>query len=99
MKQTSIRAGQAQAQGYEIPLGPVNLVFAVTATGMLACGAFDVAALDRFKYPAARVKSATGAPIATVDDLLAGIVKDANEGAAKRGVTVGMTGRQALERL
>lgn len=99
MKQTSFRVGTAQAQGYEVPLGPVNLVFAVTATGLLACGAFDVAALDRFQYPAARVKSATGAPIATVQDLLAGIVKDANAGAAGRGVEAGMTGRQALERL
>lgn len=99
MKQTSFRIGGKEARGFEIPLGAVNLVFATTDVGMIACGAFDVAALDRFHYPAARVKSPTGAPIATVDDLLAGVVKDANEEAARRGITLGMTGRQAMELL
>ncbi len=85
------------ADGYVIPLGPVNLVNIVTDTGMVGCGAFDIAALDNFGYPAARVKSATGSSIATIEDLLSGVVKDANAEAMKRGVKVGMTGREALD--
>ena len=46
-----------EADGYVIPLGPFNLVVAVTAVGFVGCGAFDVAALDKFSYPAARAKS------------------------------------------
>jgi uncharacterized protein YunC (DUF1805 family) len=77
----------------------VNLVFATGSQGMLACGAIDVAALQNFGYPAARVRPANGPSIATVADLLAGIVKEANPAAGALGVAVGMSGADALERL
>jgi uncharacterized protein YunC (DUF1805 family) len=88
-----------QADGYVIPLGPINLVNVITDVGMVGCGAFDVAALDGFGYPAARVKSTTGGGIATLDDLLVGVVKDTNKAATKLGVQVGMSGREALDRM
>jgi uncharacterized protein YunC (DUF1805 family) len=88
-----------EADGYVIPLGPVNLVNVVTDVGMVGCGAFDVAALDKFGYPAARVKPTGGDSIATIGDLLAGEVKDANEAATRLGVKIGMSGREALERM
>jgi uncharacterized protein YunC (DUF1805 family) len=88
-----------EANGYVIPLGRINLVSVITDIGMVGCGAFDVAALDGFGYPAARVKSTTGGGIATVDDLLVGVVKDANKAAMKLGVQVGMSGREALDRM
>ena len=86
-----------QADGYVIPLGPVNLVTVITDTGMLGCGAFDVAALDRFDYPAARASSPDGLPIKTIDDLLNATVKDANTTAARLGITAGMKGKEALD--
>jgi uncharacterized protein YunC (DUF1805 family) len=86
-----------QADGYVIPLGPVNLVSVVTDMGMVGCGAFDVAALDDFGYPAARVKATRGTSVATIDDLLVAEVKDANAAAIKLGVKVGMSGREALD--
>jgi uncharacterized protein YunC (DUF1805 family) len=88
-----------EADGYVIPLGPVNLVNVVTDVGMVGCGAFDVAALDKFGYPAARVKPTGGDSVATIGDLLAGEVKDANEAATRLGVKLGMSGREALERM
>lgn len=88
-----------QANGYVIPLGPVNLVNVVTDVGMVGCGAFDVTALDNFGYPAARVKATRGSSISTIDDLLVGEVKDANTAADKLGVEVGMSGREALDRM
>jgi len=88
-----------QADGYIIPLGPVNVVGVVTDRGMVGCGAFDVAALDRYDYPAARVKSAKGGSIATIEDLLSGVVNDVNAAAMTCGVAVGMSGREALDRL
>jgi len=94
-----VQLSNKQADGYVIPLGPVNLVNVVTDVGMVGCGAFDVAALDNFGYPAARVKAITGSSISTIDDLLAGAVKDANAAAIKLGVKVGMSGREALERM
>ena len=91
--------GRKHARGFVYPLGPVNLVAVVTDIGMVGCGAFDVAALEKFGYPAARVRPSSGPSIASIPDLLAGIIKDANSPAQKRGVRVGMTGKEALERL
>ena len=99
MHHEKVQLMHKQADGYIIPLGPVSLVNVVTDRGMVGCGAFDVAALDRFGYPAARVKSAHGGAIATIEDLLSGVVNDVNTAAITCGVAVGMSGRDALERL
>jgi len=45
------------------------------------------------------VKSAQGGAIATIEDLLSGVVNDVNAAAIKCGVAVGMSGREALDRL
>ena len=99
MHHEKVQLTNKQADAYVIPLGPVNLVTVVTDRGMVGCGAFDVIALDRFAYPAARVKSAQGGAIATIEDLLSGVVNDVNAAAIKCGVAVGMSGREALDRL
>jgi uncharacterized protein YunC (DUF1805 family) len=99
MIQSKIKLNKKQADGYVIPIGPLNLVFVVTDKGMVGCGAFDVTALNNFSYPAAKVKSKSGQPIATINDLLDGIIKDANAEATKLGITIGMSGREALEYL
>jgi len=85
--------------GFVIPAGPVNLVGVVAARGLVGCGAIDVAALERFGYPAARVRPTQGPSVATIDDLMAGEVKEANTGASALGVRVGMSGREALDLL
>ena len=94
-----VQLTKKEADGYVISLGPFNLVSVNTDVGLVGCGAFDVAALDSFNYPAARVKSTKGGLIATIEDLLVGEVKDANETAIKRGVEMGMSGREALEQM
>jgi len=92
-----VQLSNKTAEGYVIPLKDVNLVFAKTAVGMVGCGAFDVMALDKFGYPAVRVRPATGTSIRTIDDLLNGLVREANAAANKCGVKEGMTGKEALE--
>lgn len=99
MQQVTVQLTKKGAEGFVIPLGPANLVAVKTDVGLVGCGAFDVAALDSFSYPAAKVRPATGPSIATIDDLMNGIVKEANRSAMGRGITNGMTGRQALELL
>jgi uncharacterized protein YunC (DUF1805 family) len=84
------------AKGYVIPLGPANIVFVVGTKGLVGCGAFDVSALDRFGYPAARVKPPGRSSIEGIGDLLAGEVKEVNGSAAGLGVEVGMRGDEAL---
>ena len=92
-----VQLAHKMADGYIIPLGMVNLVSVVTDNGMVGCGAFDIHALDAFKYPAARAGRADGGLIATIDDLLTGTIKGVNEAARKRGVAIGMSGKEALE--
>ncbi len=99
MQQTEVRLSRKKAEGFVVPLGPANLVAVKTDVGLVGCGAFDVAALDSFSYPAAKVKPSSGPSIATIDDLLKGIVKETNRAAMDRGITNGMTGKQALELL
>ncbi|NMB84740.1 MAG: YunC family protein [Methanothrix sp.] len=99
MDHIKIQLTGKQADGYVIPLGPINLVNAVTNKGMVGCGAFDVQDLNNFGYPAARVSPSKGSSIATIDDLMQGIVNEVNPAAEKLGLKVGITGRDALELL
>ncbi|MDQ1261466.1 MAG: hypothetical protein QG575_647 [Euryarchaeota archaeon] len=99
MNHIKVQLPGKQADGYVIPLGPVNLVNVVTDVGMVGCGAFDVAALNNFGYPAAKVRPSQGSSIATIEDLLLGIVKEVNPSAETLGLKVGLTGREALELL
>jgi uncharacterized protein YunC (DUF1805 family) len=99
MQRVSIHLSKKVAEGYVIPLGPANLVAVITDTGLVGCGAFDVAALDSFSYPAAKVRPVHGPSIVNTDDILTGIVKETNRSAMSRGIKNGMTGRQALELL
>jgi uncharacterized protein YunC (DUF1805 family) len=99
MEQVRIQLTRKVADGYIIPLGPANLVAVMTDVGMVGCGAFDVAALDSFSYPAAKVRPVIGPSIADTDDILKGIIKEANRSALGRGIRTGMTGREALDLL
>jgi uncharacterized protein YunC (DUF1805 family) len=99
MHQIDVKLTRKVAIGFVIPLGPANLVAIKTDVGLVGCGAFDVAALDSFSYPAAKVRPSIGPSIVDTDDILRGIVKEANRSALGRGIRTGMTGRQALELL
>ena len=99
MIHAKVQLAGKQADGYVITLGKVNLVNVVTDVGMVGCGAFDVAALNNFGYPAARVKPTRGSSIATIDDLLNGLIKEANDAASRLGIKAGMSGKEALDLL
>jgi uncharacterized protein YunC (DUF1805 family) len=94
-----IRLANRDPYGYVIPVGPIRLVAAVTDTGMIGCRAFDIAALQNFGIPAAIIRGNEGVPIGTVEDLLNGAVAEANPEAVRRRIEVGMTGREALDRI
>jgi uncharacterized protein YunC (DUF1805 family) len=99
MQEKTIRLKNSEAAGYVVPLGPVNLVWVVAKNGLVGCGAFDVKALEKFGYPAARVRAVRGPSVSTLDDLLSGEIRETNTGAEDIGVAVGMSGREALDLL
>jgi uncharacterized protein YunC (DUF1805 family) len=89
----------SDGKGFVIPLGSINLVGVVARKGMIGCGAFDVSALNNFEYPAAKVRPLKGPSIVTINDLLSGEIKETNAAAQGLGVTVGMSGKAALDLL
>ena len=99
MNQEEIPLKNSIGTGYVLPLGPVNLVWVIARKGLIGCGAIDVAALGRFEYPAARVRPVSGTMITTLDDLLSGVIKEANPAAERLGVRAGMKGKEALDLL
>jgi uncharacterized protein YunC (DUF1805 family) len=99
MIEETISLRHSEGKGFVIPLGGINLVGVVTSNGMVGCGAFDVSALNNFEYAAAKVRPVTGPSIVTIADLLSGEIKEANAAAQGRGITTGMTGKEALDLL
>lgn len=85
--------------GHIIPIGPVNLVFAMAEKGLVGCGAIDVQALEKFHIPAAKVRPVGSASVSTIEDLLAGEIVAVNQYATPMGITIGMRGKDALLRL
>jgi uncharacterized protein YunC (DUF1805 family) len=99
MLHKKIQLTNKQANGYIIPLGTLNLITIATDIGMIACGAFNAQALDNFNYPAVLIKSKTGDSLKTIEDLLEGTVKEANNSAITLGIEIGITGKQALKKM
>ncbi len=94
-----VKLAMKEGEGFVIPLGSVNLVAVVTEHGVVGNDFLDVEMLENFDYPAARVGPAEGEFIETIDDLLEGEVKEVNLHAVQRRIEVGMSGREALDRL
>ena len=97
MNHTRVQLKRKQAEGSVISPEPVNLVAVITDTDMVGSRAFDVQGLESFSYPATRPSQ--GSSIANIEDLLQGIIKEANPVAEKRGLKAGLMSRVALELL
>ena len=98
MKEIKVQLEKKTGDGFVIPLGDVNLVFVRTDKGMVGCGAFDVTALEKFGYPAAKVKP-KGSSVRNIDDLMEGEIAAVNPSGGKLGIRAGMSGRDALNLL
>ena len=95
MRETKVSLEKKTGDGFVIPLGNVNLVFVRTDKGMIGCGAFDVIALEKFGYPAAKVKP-KGDSVRDIDDLMEGEIAVVNPSGEKLGIRAGMSGKDAL---
>jgi uncharacterized protein YunC (DUF1805 family) len=95
MKSEIIRIGKKEIEGFVIPIGKVNLVFARTDKGLVGCGAFDVMALEKFGYAAAKVRP-KGESVGDLDDLMNGEIAAVNPSAEKLGIKEGMSGKDAI---
>jgi len=88
------RLSYKDAFGYVIPVGETSLMTWVTDEGMIG-----IEALAVFGVPAAIVGVSEESTLETLDDLMDAEVKAANLPAVQRRVEIGMSGREALNRM
>jgi uncharacterized protein YunC (DUF1805 family) len=94
MKNTEIKIGEKTAMGIEIPLNNAVLVIAIGKKGFVMCGYLNIDAAEKMGDCACVVKG-----VKNVDELLAGEVVTLTSQAKKLGIELGMTGKEALEKL
>ncbi len=94
MKETVIRWDRGMALGYEVEFYNAILVFAQAPRGFVMCGYLNMAAAEKLGDIAAVVRG-----VSNIDELFAAKVEEISTAAAKIGVKVGMTGKEALEKM
>jgi len=93
------RLSYKDAFGYVIPIGEASLMAWVTDEGMIGTAGFDIEALTNAGVPAAIVGVSEESTLDNLDSLMDAEVKAANLPAVQRRVEIGMSGREALNRM
>jgi len=70
-----------------------------TARGVVGCGIFDIAVADRFGMAFAIARGTPEHPLREPEDLFGAKIVEVSAAAAQLGITVGMAGREALQRM
>ena len=79
--------------GVEVALPGAPLVVAYGLSGFVMCGYLSIEAADKLNVAAAVVRG-----VSTVDDLLRAPIQAVSKAGAEKGVTLSMTGAQALNK-
>lgn len=94
MKSFEFNLDGKKATGVEVSLPKAPLVLASGENGFVMCGYLNLDVAEKLGVAAAVVRG-----VSTVDDLLSAKVAGCTKLAGERGVTVGMTGKEALAKL
>jgi uncharacterized protein YunC (DUF1805 family) len=86
-------------EGLQAKFSGFSILLAAGSKGFLACGVFDLAALERFGVAAALVESTPTNPIGTLERFPVRKIMAANAKARELGVEAGMDVMAAMERL
>lgn len=89
--------GPAIGASYQWPGGQYCAIH--TNRGMVGCGIYDVHVAGEFGMAVAIARGTPARPLREPEDLLDAKIVDLSEPAKKLGLTAGMTGREALEKL
>jgi uncharacterized protein YunC (DUF1805 family) len=65
----------------------------------LGCGIYDIACADEFGMAVAIAKGTPAAPLREPEDLYSAKIVAVSKAAAKLGVTTGITGMEAIEKM
>ncbi len=89
--------GQAIGSSYQWPGGQYCAIH--TARGLVGCGIYDIRAANEFNLAVAIARGTPAKPLRNPEDLFDAKILEVSEAAEKLGVSAGMTGRQAVEKL
>lgn len=93
-----VRVGERTAVGIEVELPRTHLAIVTTDEGYIMCGALDVGLLSQ-RLRARAIVAARAVGVRTVEELLAAPMESVTPAAEERGITVGMSGQEAIERM
>jgi len=91
------KVGEATGLGLRWEGGQCIII--VANKGLLACGILDVKIADEWDFPVAISRGTPQNPLVTDQDLLKAKVMEVTKKARELGIEIGMTGREALEKL
>jgi len=83
--------------GLSIRWGEGQYCTILTEAGMVGCGIYDVAVAAEFSKAIAIARATPEHPLNTPEDLLEAVIVDTTPQAQAIGITVGMSGREAVE--
>ncbi|MDD5347277.1 MAG: DUF1805 domain-containing protein [Candidatus Omnitrophica bacterium] len=86
-------------EGVQVKWAGFSILLVTGTKGFLACGVFDVAAIDSFGSAAALVESTPANPIGTLERFPNRSVVKVNAKARSLGITEGMAVPEAFEKI
>ena len=86
-------------EGVKVEWSTFSILLMTAPHGFLACGIFDITAINTFGRAAALVESTPDNPIGTLERFMERRVSAVNEKAREKGITIGMSTSEALELL
>ena len=89
--------GQAVGSTYQWPGGQYCAIH--TSKGLVGCGIYDIRSANEFNLAVAIARGTPAKPLRDPEDLFNAKILEVSTAAEKLGVAVGMTGREAVEKL
>ena len=97
VKTTPVAGKNSPAVGLEVSWTGSQFVMIIAEKGVVACGVIDKGVMERAGAAIAIARGTPEKQLVTVDDLLSAKIQEVTKKAAGYGVTVGMSGREALD--
>lgn len=89
--------GQAVGSSYQWPGGQYCAIH--TAHGLVGCGIYDIRSANEFNLAVAIARGTPAKPLREPEDLFGAKILEVSKAAEALGVAVGMTGREAVEKM
>ncbi|MBN1881651.1 MAG: DUF1805 domain-containing protein [Deltaproteobacteria bacterium] len=97
VKTLPVAGKHSPAVGLEVSWTDSQFVMIIAEKGVVACGVVDKNVMERAGAAVAIARGTPQKQLVTTDDLLSAKIQDVTEKAAGYGVTIGMSGREALD--